>query len=89
MSTQSISATFWDDGEWRPYPWNRGCRLSSVLWGNYFYVARKVLLVAIMKPIRELLIVPVGEHVFAMKNNEASRKSQSANVFRCVTSEHA
>ena len=32
-----------------------------------------------MKPIRELLIVPVGEHVFAIKSNEVSRKSQSKN----------
>ena len=47
-----------------------------VLWGNYFYSAQKVLLIATMKPIRELLIVPVGEHVFAIKSNEVSRKSQ-------------
>ena len=31
----------------------------SVLWGNYFYSAQKVLLVATVKPMRELLVVPV------------------------------
>ena len=51
----------------------------SVLWGNYFYSAQKVLLVATVKPIRELLVVPVGKHVFAIKSNEVSRKSQSKN----------
>ena len=32
-----------------------------------------------MKPVRELLFVPVGEHVFAIKSNEVSRKPWSKN----------
>ena len=81
---QTVSAILWDDGEWRPNPWNTECRLSSVLQGNDFSSVQKILPIAIMKPIRELLTVPVGEYVFAIKNNEASRKSQSRNVLRRV-----
>lgn len=81
---QTVNAIPWDDGEWRPNPWDTECSLSSVLQGNYFSSVQKILPIAIMKPIRELLIVPVGEHIFAIKNNEASGKSQSRNVLRHV-----
>lgn len=52
--------------------------------GKLFLFCTKVLLVATVKPIRELLIVPVGKHVFAIKSDEVSRKSVVKIVLRCV-----
>jgi hypothetical protein len=53
---ETMSVILRDSWDWRPSPWNIEWRLGSVLWGNYFYFVQKVLLIAVMKPIRELLM---------------------------------